>query len=43
MADLRKLKRALGSRRGLVADVRVTATTSDSPPAATTRRVNVTG
>jgi hypothetical protein len=42
-ADLRRLKRALGSRRGLVADVRVTATTSDSPPAATTTRVNVTG
>ena len=31
-ADLRRLKRALGKRRGLVADVRVTATTSDSPP-----------
>ncbi len=40
---VRTLKRAMGSRRGLVADVRVTATTTDSAPTVVTRRVNVTG
>ena len=39
---VRRLKRALKGRRGLVADVRVTATTTDSPPTAVTQRVNVT-
>jgi hypothetical protein len=39
---LRTLKRALKGRRGLVIDLRVTATTSDSAPTVVTRRVNVT-
>jgi DNA-binding beta-propeller fold protein YncE len=42
-AGLRTLKRAMGSRRGLVIDLRVTATTTDSAPTVVTRRVNVTG
>jgi tripartite motif-containing protein 71 len=42
-AGVRTLRRAMGSRRALVADVRVTATTSDSAPTVVTRRVNVTG
>jgi hypothetical protein len=37
------LRRALGGRRGLVADVRVTATPSDGPPATFAERMNVTG
>jgi hypothetical protein len=43
VADVRRLKRAMGSRRGLVVDLRVTATTSDSEPTVVRRRVNVTG
>ena len=43
VAGVRRLARALRGRRGLVADVRVTATTSDSPPASVARRLNVTG
>jgi sugar lactone lactonase YvrE len=39
----RTLKRALGRKRGLTADVRVTATPSDGPVATFTKRVNVTG
>ena len=42
-AGVRTLKRAMGSRRGLVAAVRVVATTTDSAPTAVTQRVNVTG
>ena len=42
-AGVRTLRRALGSRRGLVADVRVTATTTDSAPTVVTRWLNVTG
>jgi sugar lactone lactonase YvrE len=42
-AGVRTLTRAMKSRRALVADVRVTATTSDSAPTVVTRRVNVTG
>jgi hypothetical protein len=42
-AGVRTLKRVMGSRRGLVAEVRVVATTTDSAPTAVTRRVNVTG
>jgi len=37
------LRRALRGRRALVADVRVTATTTDSPRATERRRINVTG
>jgi hypothetical protein len=37
------LKRAMRSRRGLVADVRAVATTTDSAPTAVTLRVNVAG
>ncbi len=36
------LKRALGRKRGLTADVSVTATPSDGPAAVFTQRVNVT-
>jgi hypothetical protein len=43
VASLHKLVSALKGRRGLVADVRVTATTSDSAPAVSTRRFDVTG
>jgi hypothetical protein len=42
-AGARTLRRALGSKRALVADVRVTATTTDSAPTVVTRRVEVTG
>jgi DNA-binding beta-propeller fold protein YncE len=42
-AGARALRRALGSKRALVADVRVTATTTDSAPTVVTRRVEVTG
>jgi DNA-binding beta-propeller fold protein YncE len=42
-AGVRTLKRAMGSRRGLVAEVRVVATTTDSAPTAVTQRLNVTG
>jgi hypothetical protein len=42
-AGVKTLKRAMGSRRGLVAEVRVVATTTDSAPTAVTQRVNVTG
>jgi len=37
------LRHALGSRRGLVAEIRVRATTPDSAPAVATQRLNVTG
>ncbi len=42
-SGVQTLKRAMGSRRGLVAAVRVVATTSDSAPTAVTQRLNVTG
>jgi hypothetical protein len=41
-ADVRRIKRVLKGRRGLVASVRVTATNEDSAPTVITRRVNVT-
>jgi len=42
-AGVKTLRRALGSKRGLVADVQVTATATDSGPTVVTRRVDVTG
>ena len=42
-AGVSTLRRALRGRSGLVAEVRVTATTTDSPRTVVTRRVNVTG
>jgi tripartite motif-containing protein 71 len=41
-AAARRLARALGRGKRMLAEVRVTATTADSAPAATTRRVAVT-
>ncbi len=43
VGDLHRLTKALKGRRGLVADLRVTATTSDSAPTVVTRRLNLTG
>jgi len=43
VAGLRSLARALKGKRGLTADVQVTASTEDSSPTTVTRRVNVTG
>ncbi len=42
-AGVRTLRRALGSRRGLVAEVRVVATNADSSPGVVTQRLNVSG
>jgi sugar lactone lactonase YvrE len=42
-AGVRTLRRALGSRRGLVAEIRVVATNADSSDGVVTKRVNVTG
>lgn len=42
VAGVRRLARALRGRQGLVAQVRVTATTRHSPPTTVTRRVGVT-
>jgi tripartite motif-containing protein 71 len=42
-SDMRRLRRALHGRRGLVADVRVTASARDSAPTVVTRRYDVTG
>jgi hypothetical protein len=43
VAGLRSLARALKGKRGLTADVQVTASTEDSSPTTVTRRVNITG
>ena len=43
VAGVRSLPRALKGKRGLTADVQVTASTADSSPTTVTRRVNVTG
>ena len=40
---MRTLRRALGSRRGLVAEIRVVATNADSSDGVVTQRINVTG
>ena len=42
-AGVRTLRRALGSRRGLVAEIRVVATNADSSDGVVTQRINVTG
>jgi DNA-binding beta-propeller fold protein YncE len=42
-ADIRRLRGALHGRRGLVADLRVTASASDSAPTVVARRYQVTG
>jgi tripartite motif-containing protein 71 len=42
-ADVRRLRKALHGRRGLVADVQVTASTSHSAPTLVTKRYDVTG
>jgi hypothetical protein len=42
VAGVRTLARALRGRRGLVAEVRVKATTRHSPPTTVTQRVEVT-
>jgi len=43
VAGVRQLARALKGRRGLVADVVVTASTEDSAPTVVTRKLNVNG
>ena len=42
-AGVRTLRRALGPRRGLVAEIRVVATNADSSDGVVTQRMNVTG
>ncbi len=42
-ADMAKLRRALHGRRGLVADLRVTAGTDDSAPTVVSRKYDLTG
>jgi tripartite motif-containing protein 71 len=41
--DMAKLRRALHGRKGMTADLRVTASTSDSAPTVVTREYDVTG
>jgi hypothetical protein len=41
-SDVRRLRKALKGRRGLVADLRVTASSADSAPTAVTTRYQVT-
>jgi tripartite motif-containing protein 71 len=41
--DVRKLRRALHGRRGLIADLRVTASAADSAPTVVARRYQVSG
>jgi hypothetical protein len=42
-SDVRRLRKALAGRRGLVADLRVTASAADSAPTVVTTRYRVTG
>jgi hypothetical protein len=43
VAGVRSLARALKGKRALTANVQLTATTTDTPPAVVTRKLDVTG